>query len=277
MRNQYRQVTGEIELLVSEGRAEIADVIDVMLGFGVICVEFDVDGDPGDDTITFSAGTALAPVDIASGARLELEAEGDSGTDKLTINYTGDLDGKLEVEGELLTRAASPALWARVDGLCRKLGTRPCDNIIGGIDDNFFVTEHPVQLGDRVLRGRTLFVSLSLLKRLAKPEADAILAHEAAHFSGGDTEYSKKTSPMLARFQNYLQALHEGGLSRPVFSFMLLYWSLLQLGLSRSSREREFRADKLAAEATSPASMANALCKVAAYSSYRGRVEASLP
>lgn len=185
-------------------------------------------------------------------------------------------DDNLEVEGELLTRAASPALWARVDGLCKKLGTRPCDNIVGGIDDNFFVTEHPVHLNGRVLRGRTLFVSLSLLKRLEKGEADAILAHEAAHFSGGDTAYSKKTSPMLARFRSYLGALYEGVLSRPIFSFMLLYWSLLQLALSKSSREREFRADKIAADATSPASMANALCKVAAYSSYRGRVEASL-
>ena len=57
---------------------------------------------------------------------------------------------------------------------------------------------------------------------------------------------------------------------------MLLYWSLVQLALSTSSRAREFRADRLAAEATSPMSMAGALCRVAAYSSYRARVEASL-
>ena len=50
------------------------------------------------------------------------------------------------VEGEVITRAASPALWARVDGLCRRLGTRPATHIVGGIDDNFFVTEHPVHL-----------------------------------------------------------------------------------------------------------------------------------
>jgi Zn-dependent protease with chaperone function len=43
-----------------------------------------------------------------------------------------------------------------------------------------------------------------------------------------------------------------------------------------SSRAREFRADRLAAELTSPASMAGALCRVAAYSSDRARVEASL-
>ena len=109
----------------------------------------------------------------------------------------------------MITRAASPALWARVDGLCRRLGTQPVTHIVGGIDDNFFVTEHPVHLTGHELTGRTLFVSLSLLKRLDKGEADAVLAHEMAHFSGGDTEYSKRTSPLLSRFRTYLGALHE--------------------------------------------------------------------
>lgn len=181
-----------------------------------------------------------------------------------------------EVEGQLLTRTASPALWARVDALCGRLGTRACDHIVGGIDDNFFVTEHPVHLTGRVLRGRTLYLSLSLLKRLDKSEADAILAHEMAHFSGGDTQYSKKLAPRLARFRHYLIALHNGGLSRPIYYFMLFYWSLFQLALNSSSRQRELRADKAAADLTSPASVANALCKVAAYSSYRTRVEAGL-
>jgi Zn-dependent protease with chaperone function len=185
-------------------------------------------------------------------------------------------DDTLTVSGEVITREASPALWARVEGLCRRLGTQPPTHIVGGIDDNFFVTEHPVHLVGHQLTGRTLFVSLSLLKRLDKSEADAVLAHEMAHFSGGDTEYSKRTSPLLSRFGTYLGALQQGGLSWPVFSFMLLYWSLVQLALSTSSRAREIRADRLAADATSPASMASALCRVAAYSSYRARVEANL-
>jgi Zn-dependent protease with chaperone function len=195
---------------------------------------------------------------------------------KVIVSIFKKTDDTLIVEGEVLTRAASPALWARVDALCRRLGTQPATHIVGGIDDNFFVTEHPVHVGPHVLTGRTLFVSLSLLKRLDKAEADAVLAHEMAHFSGGDTEYSKRTSPLLARFRTYLGALHEGGLSWPVFNFMLLYWSLVQLALSTGSRAREIRADRLAAEATSPMSMASALCRVAAYSSYRARVEAGL-
>jgi Zn-dependent protease with chaperone function len=195
---------------------------------------------------------------------------------KVVVAIFARPDDRLEVEGVVLERATSPALWERVDALCRRLGTQPADHIVGGIDDNFFVTEHPVHVNGDVLCGRTLFVSLSLLKRLDKAEADSVLAHEMAHFSGGDTEYSKRMSPMLSRFGAYLQALHQGGLSRPVFSFMLLYWSLVQLAMSRSSREREFRADRLSAEATSPRAVAGALCKVAAYSSYRARVEETL-
>lgn len=186
------------------------------------------------------------------------------------------LDDTMVVEGEPIGRSQAPALWARIDGLCARLGTAPVDHVVGGIDDNFFVTEHPVHLNGAVLSGRILFVSLSLLKRLDKGEADAILAHEMAHFSGGDTTYSTKLAPRLARYRAYLEALYGGILSRPVFHFMLCYWSLFQLALNSTSRERELRADRIAAEATSPASMANALYKVAAYSSYRARVEHDL-
>jgi Zn-dependent protease with chaperone function len=186
------------------------------------------------------------------------------------------LDDTMRVEGEPIARPQAPALWARIDGLCARLGTAPIDHLIAGIDDNFFVTEHPVHVNGTVLNGRTLFVSLSLLKRLDKGEADAILAHEMAHFSGGDTTFSTRLAPTLSRFQAYLEALHGSLAARPVFHFMLLYWSLIQLALGRTSRERELRADRIAARQTSPASMATALYKVAAYSAYRARVEHEL-
>jgi len=182
----------------------------------------------------------------------------------------------LAVEGAPLVRAKSPSLWARIEGLCKRIGTTPPDHIVGGIDDNFFVTEHPVHLASSTLKGRTLFVSLSLLKRLDKAEADAVLAHEMAHFSGGDTRFSKKLSPLLSRYQTYMAALYAGALSRPIYYFMLFYRSLLQLSIGRDSRSRELRADRIAAKVTSPELIANALFKVAAYSSYRARVEQGL-
>ncbi len=186
------------------------------------------------------------------------------------------LNDDLRVDGEALSRASSPTLWKRIDAICERLGTRPPDHIVGGIDDNFFVTEHPVDVPSGQLTGRTLFVSLALLKRLERSEADAVLTHEMAHFSGGDTQHSKLLAPLLARYATYLDALYSNALSRPIFYFMLFYRSVLELALGRSSRERELRADRLAAETTSPKDMALALIKVAAYSSYRSRVEERL-
>lgn len=182
----------------------------------------------------------------------------------------------LFVEGELVSESAAPELWGRVRALCERMGTSPPDHIVGGIDDNFFVTEGEVRLDNQVYRGRTLFVSLSLLRTLDRAEADAILAHEMAHFSGGDTAFSRKLVPRLNHYLRYLEALKSGGISIPVYFFMLFYWALFQLSLGKSRREREFRADALAAEQTAPEHIAHSLVKVAAYSSYRGRVESQL-
>lgn len=185
-----------------------------------------------------------------------------------------ELDG--QVEGMVLAPEAAPAFWSHVRELCRTLGTDPPAHIIVGVDDNFFVTEHPMLVRGERLTGRTLFVSFSLLKVMEKGEADAVLAHEMAHFSGEDTLYSKRMSPALARYGEYLGALHQGVVSRPIFHFMLFFWALFQLSISRTSRQREFRADRIAAETTSAQHMGRALIKVAAYATYRRRIEHQL-
>ncbi len=181
-----------------------------------------------------------------------------------------------EIEGEVITRDESQPLWSELQAICDKVGTQPVDQIIAGIDDNFFVTEMPVTVGSKTYHGRTLFISLSLLRELQASEADAVLAHEMAHFSGQDTMYSKKISPLLNRYGHYLQALHEGGSTLPFFYFILCFVRLFDLSLNRLSRNREFRADRIAAEATSPRDLAGALLRIAAYSKYRGTVEQDL-
>lgn len=186
------------------------------------------------------------------------------------------INDEFVIEGILLDRATAAPLWADLERICQRVGTPVPDRVVAGIDNNFFVTEHPVTIGGKVQEGRTLFVSLSLLKVMQGAQADAVMAHEMAHFSGEDTVFSKQISPSLNRFEIYLQALHEGGLSRPVFHFMCCFRGLFELALGRRRREREFRADRIAAECTSPEDMAGALVKVAAYSEYRGKVEQEL-
>lgn len=183
----------------------------------------------------------------------------------------------LDTSGKLVTEADAPELWQRIRAICAELHTAPPAHIIAGIDNNFFVTEVEVRLkGETLPPGRVLYISLPLLEILSKDEADAVLAHEMAHLGGGDTEASKNISPLISRFQHYLRALFEGVVTLPIYYFMLAYFALFTLALSKSDRERELEADKAAARITSPLHIARALVKVGAYASFRNRVEDSL-
>ncbi|HEY6877891.1 MAG TPA: M48 family metallopeptidase [Polyangiales bacterium] len=182
----------------------------------------------------------------------------------------------IDVEGELIAEAEAPEFWRRIRALCAELDTAPPEHVVAGIDDNFFVTEGVLRIGDKTLHGRSLYVSLSLLRILQRGEAEAVLAHEMAHFQGGDTAHGKRLAPLMARFTHYLHALHEGVVTRPIFHFMAGFYSLISLSLGRSNREREFAADATAAKLTSADDIGRSLIKIGAYASYRGRVEKDL-
>jgi Zn-dependent protease with chaperone function len=185
-------------------------------------------------------------------------------------------DTKHVIEGKVIDKTATMPLWRELNTICEKVGTAPPDQIIVGIDDNFFVTEHPVIVDGKTLNGRTLYVSLSLLKQMHGAEADAVLSHEMAHFSGDDTLYSKKISPLLDRYGLYLQALYTGGVTRPIFYYMHCFRALFELSLSKLRRQREFRADRIAAETTSSRNFSGAMLRIGAYSKFRDEIQQGL-
>jgi len=180
------------------------------------------------------------------------------------------------VEGELISESQAPQLWARVQQFSKALGTEPPSNLIGGIDVNFFVTQVPIRVGERNVSGRSLFVSLPLLRAIGREEADAVLAHEMAHFSGGDTVEGARLGPKLHAYSLYMQALGYNALTMLAFYVLNLFRVAFELALSRQSRIREFAADEKAATMTSPSAIASALVKIAAYASYRNAVEQEL-
>lgn len=184
---------------------------------------------------------------------------------------------KLEstLEGRVISRNDKLPVWDRLHAICQRVGAECPDQIVAGIDDNFFVTEFPITIQGKVFRGKTLYVSLSLLKQLDANEADAVIAHEMAHFSGNDTLYTMRTAPLLSRFDMYLNGLHQG-ISIPVYYFMLCFRALFELSLSKLRREREFRADRIASEVISPRDVASSLLRVVAYSRFRQHVEQEL-
>jgi Zn-dependent protease with chaperone function len=180
------------------------------------------------------------------------------------------------IEGEVLTADQAAPMWQALQQISARVGTEPPDQVVVGIDANFFVTEQPVVVGGQTYKGRTLYVSLPLLKQFRASEADAVLAHEMAHFSGEDTLYSRRISPLLFRYGHYLEALESGWATRPVFSYMLCFRALYEISLTRLSRQREFRADSIAAATTSSRDLAGALLRIVAYSTYRDSVESDL-
>jgi Zn-dependent protease with chaperone function len=181
-----------------------------------------------------------------------------------------------ELEGVALSPEQTTNFRAALEPICAKVGAAMPDNIIAGIDDNFFVTEHPVMVDNQEHRGKTLFVSLALLKQLPRGEVEAVLAHEMAHFSGGDTTYSRQIAPVVMRFDHYLSDLYQGGMSAILFHFMLAFRALYEVSLGKLSRQREFRADNLAAEVASPENVAKLLLRISAYSEYRNAVQQKL-
>jgi Zn-dependent protease with chaperone function len=184
-------------------------------------------------------------------------------------------DQPFAIDGELLTEDDAPALWQRVREIAARFSTDPPDRIIVGISPNFFVTEHRVALGPDIYRGRTLYASLPLIKVLSLEETDGVLGHELAHFSGEDTLWALRISPLKRKFAMYLEALAHG-LSLAVAHFMHVFWKLYELSIKRLSRLREFRADRVAAELTSPESFGRALIKITSYCHFRAETELAI-
>lgn len=180
------------------------------------------------------------------------------------------------IEAEVVTREAAPALWARIDALAANVGTAAPDHLIAGIDTNFYVTEAPISINDRVLTGRKLYVSIPLLRQLTTAQADSVMVHELTHLHEGDTASGARLGPKLHRFNLYTILMGENLSTLIVFYPLCLYRMLFELACQRDSREREFVADRNAASHVSAAAIIESLIKISAYASYRYHVEESL-
>lgn len=186
------------------------------------------------------------------------------------------ISGTTAVDGELLRPEDAPALWTRVQALASQLGAAAPLRIVAGIEANFFVTEAMLLVQGRSVRGRTLYVSLPLLRVLDQREADAVLAHELAHFRSGHTGSGAALGPKLARFDSWCASMGGRGLTLVGYHLLVACRTVFGLALMRESRARELMADRAAAACVHPLPLVRALVKVAAYSSYREGVERTL-
>ena len=189
------------------------------------------------------------------------------------LNYGGKL--KTELHGVLVGKDTAPGLHAFVAGLAEKLGAQTPDNIVIGIEPNFFVTSADVRLADspRPLEGETLYVSLPLARLMTVAELAAVVGHELGHFRGKDTVYSLKFAPAYAGLAESLAATrYEKGeklfwiAKMPARAMLSLTMNVFAMNRGAISRERELLADQAGAEASSAKSLVTALIKISAYS-----------
>ncbi len=144
-----------------------------------------------------------------------------------------------------------PRLGLLVRDISKTLKARMPDNVVIGLEPNFFATTVPLNTPylRGPLRGQTLHLSLSLMSLFTEGELRAVIGHELGHFSGEDTLYTQRFAPAFMG----LYRAHETLLAkeRPVtrilgFPARLMIEDILRgfsIVESRIRRAREHRAD----------------------------------
>lgn len=174
---------------------------------------------------------------------------------------------KFKAPGTPLERASHPRLFAELDNIARALDEPlPSEVYLIG-DANAWVADRGgiMGFGSR----RVMGLGLPLLAALNVSQFRAVLAHEFAHYYGGDT----KLGPWLHRTQMAMirtfQSLGSVGstmrvalmqvLYYVVFSVLKLYWKIFLRAINFVSRRQEFRADELACILAGPDALTSGL------------------
>jgi heat shock protein HtpX len=161
---------------------------------------------------------------------------------------------RFKAPGLLLDRTTQPRLFAEIENIARALN-EPMPREVYLIGDvNAFVADRGgfLGFGSRRIMG----IGLPLLSTLTISQFRAVLAHEFAHYYGGDTSLGpwvyKTQSAIIRIFQNIgsvgkLARIAVLGLMYMVVAtLMKWYFQLFLRVINLASRQREFRADELA-------------------------------
>ena len=179
--------------------------------------------------------------------------------------------------GNSASRDQHPRLWGFVANLTDEMGVAPPHAIIVGMEPNFYVTEARVRCFSGEMGGRTMYLSVLLLRIFTIDELRAVIAHELAHFRGMDTQFSRRFYPIyrgasegIVGLESHLSSDSESGsatdlILMPAVAMMSYFLSLFSEAEREIGRERELVADAEAAKLASPEHLASALVKVHAF------------
>ena len=166
-----------------------------------------------------------------------------------------------------------PKLWNHIEKIATKIGAEKPDNIIIGLEPTFYAISAEVNLiGDKTIKGETLFLSLPLMKLFTVEELDGVIGHELGHFKSKDTRYSSKFSPVYANLGKSLEnlanttSLYSAIAKLPAIFVLTAMYDSFATNIASISREREFEADKVGCQASTKEGMVYSLAKVVTYS-----------
>lgn len=173
--------------------------------------------------------------------------------------------------GSLLQRSRHPRLFAELDRIAASLNEELPGEVYLIPDVNAWVAERGGVIG--VGSRRVMALGLPLLGVLSVAQFRAVLAHEFAHYYGGDTRLGPWVYRTRAAMARTFQALGEpsallGALARfaviallyqLVVFLLVAYWKLFLRCTQLISRRQEYRADELACTVAGPQALINGL------------------
>lgn len=179
------------------------------------------------------------------------------------------------VMGQALSAAQAPALWEFVGDVAQRTGARLPDTVVVGLNEGFFVTEHPVALvnGERLQQGRVLYLPLPYMNFMQRSEVAAVVAHELGHFSGEDTAYGQRFAPIYQSLVSSILAVtneHDADddgwrawASAPATLFGKWFLHSFDEAVHHWSRKRELAADAFSTQVAGNLPAATALLRSA--------------
>lgn len=187
---------------------------------------------------------------------------------------------KSSIQAFSISKEKYPTIWNLIESISAKFKSEPPNNIIVGLEPNFFVTESDMICINQELRGRTLYISLPLLRLLNKEQFIGIIGHEFAHFIGKDTKYSRYFYPIYRSLYNVLNQFHNSSENSLALIPTELMFTIFLESFSKAenmlNRERELRADKIGVDISSKLSFASSLTKTVIFSLFWNSMQSEI-
>ena len=171
----------------------------------------------------------------------------------------------LEVDAVSVLPGEQPGIWELATRVARDLGAPPPDNILLGLEPNYFATDSRIDVDGVQAEGYSLYISVPATRMMTEPELCAIIGHEFGHFRGAHTTFTKSFFPLYSSAAKALAGMANAyGAWTLLPAIYMLHFFLVSFGKVQSalSRDREFLADNAGAEASSGVNLASALVKL---------------